>query len=166
MFRKSPTPFGGRRSIKGECMMAFERTVPIKVVDQPEQLTEEEKQELQQLRDAWRKALEKNYSIGMRGHAMQYLIKDLPQYFYLLRRLAISGIRPVAMPYGLGQEFTESYLAIDELLRPVKLHVRHMDGPFGGLVEASTEVIDPRDYDLSGEKVADLARKVIQGGES
>jgi hypothetical protein len=41
-----------------------------------------------------------------------------------------------------------------------------MDGPFGGLVEASTEFIDPRDYDLSGEKVAELARKVIQGGES
>jgi hypothetical protein len=129
-------------------------------------LEEGELSELQQLQSKWKNALEENWGLGIREHTAKYQINRKPQLFHILKTLETSPRKKVKLSGGQGQEFTQDFIAIDESLKPVKLHVRYVHGAVGVLVEAQVESINPKDYDLTADKIVLLAGRLIRGGEA
>jgi len=129
-------------------------------------LKEDELSELQQLQSRWKNALEENWCLGAREHTAKYQINRKPQLFHILKTLETSPRKKVKLSGGQGQEFTQDFIAIDESLKPVKLHVRYVHGAVGVLVEAQVESINPKDYDLTADKIVLLAGRLIRGGEA
>jgi hypothetical protein len=149
---------------------SFHVTREFKVAEPAATLSAEDQTTLQKLQKVWRAQLEKNYAQGARQNTVEYLIGKDPRLFYVVRELGGQPRKKVKLSFGsayseMGDEWSKDFLAIDETLQPVRLHVAWQVSSRGTSIDAQVEQVDPKAYDLDGDKAIILIKRVI-GGEA
>jgi hypothetical protein len=150
--------------------VTFHVTKEFKIAGPAATLSTEDQTTLQKLQKAWRAQLEKNYAQGARQNTVEYLIGKDQRLFYVIRELESQSRKKVKLSFGpayseMGDEWSKDFLAIDEMLRPVRLHVQWQVSSRGTSIDAQVEQVDPRAYGLDGDKAIILIKRVI-GGEA